>query len=82
MDISPNPFNNHSLVAFSIAAGGETRLTVYDITGRKAVVLQDGYLAAGSHQRDFDGSRMASGIYFARLEAGGEVVTKKLILVK
>jgi len=82
IDISPNPFNNHSVVAFSLATAGETQLTVYDIAGRETMVLQDGYLDAGAHQRDFDGSRLASGVYFARLEAGGIVMTKKMILVK
>ncbi|MBC8277936.1 MAG: T9SS type A sorting domain-containing protein [FCB group bacterium] len=82
IEISPNPFNNHSVIAFSLAAAGEAILTVYDIAGRETMVLQDGYLNAGVHRRNFDGSRMASGVYFVQLEAGAVVMTKKMILIK
>ena len=78
----PNPFNPSTTLAWNLAASGLVSLRVYDLAGREVAVLLDGPAAAGSHRALFDGSRLASGIYFARLEAGGGSQTRRLILLK
>ena len=55
---------------------------MYDVTGRQVRVLTDEVLSAGEHRVMFDGSALASGVYFARLDAGKNVLTEKLMLVK
>ena len=79
----PNPFNPSTTIPFELSAPGRVRLEVFDLRGAKVATLQDGPLAAGCHQRRFDGAGLASGLYLARLSSGtGHVETAKLLLVK
>ncbi|MFA6457011.1 MAG: T9SS type A sorting domain-containing protein [Bacteroidota bacterium] len=79
----PNPFNPTTTIGFTLQKSGYTTLKVYDAIGREVVSLVDGYLDAGPHhQRTFDATALASGMYFARLASGGNVQVKKLMLLK
>lgn len=78
----PNPFNPSTVIRYQLSASGSVRLAVYDILGRQVAVLTDGNVPSGSHQVRFDASGLASGVYVYRLEAGGIVFTKTLMLVK
>jgi hypothetical protein len=66
----PNPFNPSTTIAFDIASATEVTLRVYDAAGREVATLFDGRLEPGSYTSTFDGSSVASGVYFTVLEAG------------
>ena len=66
--IYPNPFNQRSVVSFTLEQAGEVRLTVFDITGREVRVLHATPLQAGNHEVVWDAEGIASGIYFVRLD--------------
>jgi len=83
----PNPFNPRTNIAFTVPATAHVRLAVYDLRGRRVDVLVDEVRGAGSYAvvwqgRSSDGGPLSSGVYFARLEVGGEVRTSKLVLVR
>jgi hypothetical protein len=78
----PNPFNAHSTIEFTLNRDDNVSLIVYDITGKEAAVLADGYYAAGNYSVQFDGSDLSSGVYFARLTVNGQAKTEKLMLIK
>jgi len=78
----PNPFNPMTELRFTLPRSGHVRLTIYDARGRVTATLVDGTLGAGVHRLTWDASRAASGVYFSRLEAGGETRTGKMILLK
>jgi len=78
----PNPFNVRATIAYDLPKSGTVSLRVYDMLGRTAVVLTDGFVAAGSHRVTIDGTNLASGVYFARLSAGTYIQTTKLVLLK
>ena len=78
----PNPFNPSTTIAYDLPKAGRISLRVFNLLGREVAVLKDGFSEAGSHRVVLDGSGMASGIYFARLEAGAFSQTKKLMLLK
>ena len=78
----PNPFNPSTVIRYELPEGGHVRLAVYDMTGRRVAELMNGLVQAGSHTADFDGSRLASGVYVYRLQSGGQVLTGKMMLVK
>ena len=79
---SPNPFNPLTVLSFELRDASFVTLAVYDITGREVARLVDGFYSAGGHQVEWDASDMPSGVYFARLNAGGFSQTQKLLLLK
>jgi len=78
----PNPFNAKTMIHYTLPIGDKIRLTVYDILGRETETLVDKYQGSGSYAVQFNASHYASGIYVYRLECGGHVLMKKMMLVK
>jgi hypothetical protein len=78
----PNPFNPMTTIGFNLPAAGPSRLAIYNLLGQEVAVLLDGHLSAGFHRVTFDGSRLASGTYFYRVEAGTSQEVKTMRLVK
>jgi len=83
----PNPFNPGTTIFCDIPRGGEAVLAVHDARGRLVRRLLDGAVEAGRlpiawDGRDDQGRGVAAGVYVARLRAGGEAVSLKLVLVK
>ena len=78
----PNPFNPVTNLSFSLPEAGEVTLVVFDIQGREVTRLIDGWRSAGVYEATFNGSDLASGIYFAHLTAGDLQQTRKILLVK
>lgn len=58
------------------------RLVVYNTLGQQVAALVDGNQSAGFHEVRFDGSALASGIYFYRLQTGNFVETRELLLLR
>ncbi len=79
----PNPFNPTTNIRFGLAKEENVNLVVYDILGRQvASLLNNQRLTAGSHTVEFNASKLASGAYFYRLQAGSNIVIKKMMLLK
>jgi len=78
----PNPFNSVTNIGFSIDQAGLTSLSVYDVTGRLVHVLVNEELTAGRYQVPFRSDKLASGIYFYRLETGDRFRVKRMVLLR
>ena len=78
----PNPFNPITRIKFAIPKSGSVRLRVYDQLGREVRTLVNEELFAGSYEYEFDGSGLASGVYFYRLESGEYVETRRMVILK
>jgi len=78
----PNPFNPTTTIKFSVSKPMSVKLFVYNILGQKVATLVNGNVSAGPQSAVFDASRLASGVYFYRLEAGDYVKTQKMLLLK
>jgi hypothetical protein len=78
----PNPCNPKAVVSSQLPVASHVRLTVYDALGREVAVMVDEQRAAGSYRDTFDGSGLASGVYYYRLTAGRFTDTKTMVLMK
>jgi DNA-binding beta-propeller fold protein YncE len=83
----PNPFNPVTTIKFSIASDQQVRLVIYDVAGRRVRTLIDERRRADIYKVTWDGrndhgQRVASGVYFYRLNAGKFTKTKKMMLLK
>ena len=80
----PNPFNPVTTISYTIDKPGQVSLKIFDITGREVAVLENSRKAAGVHEVIWNAGAgsVSSGVYFYRLEALGQVFTRKLTLIK
>ncbi|MCC7262649.1 MAG: T9SS type A sorting domain-containing protein [Candidatus Latescibacteria bacterium] len=83
----PNPFNPSTTIRFSLPQAGEVELSVYNLMGQRVATLVYGVQEAGAHLLQWDGwdeqgRELASGVYFYRLQVGGRVETRKLLLLR
>ncbi len=83
----PNPFNPSTKIKYQIPSNvnGETsnvELIVFDILGREVATLVNEQQKPGYYEIDFNASRLTSGIYFYRIQAGNFIDTKKMVLMK
>jgi photosystem II stability/assembly factor-like uncharacterized protein len=86
----PNPFNPSTIIQFDLPRQARVTLKVYNTLGQEVAVLINEILNAGKHQAHFDAAKLASGVYFYRLDArhtdGGQagtfVQTRKLLLLR
>jgi hypothetical protein len=78
----PNPFNPLTVIRFGLPVQVHVRLTVHSLLGVEVQSLVDTQLPAGYHEVRFDASRLSSGVYFYRIQAGEFVQTKRLLLLR
>jgi len=58
------------------------QLIIFDILGRKVETLVNEHLKAGVYEVDWNAAKYSGGVYFYKLEAGGFINTKSMILLK
>jgi hypothetical protein len=78
----PNPFNPRTEIAFDLPKTSNVYVGVYDVLGREVAKVANGLMTAGHHTFAFDGSKLASGLYFYTLSSAGVSQTKKMLLMK
>ena len=78
----PNPFNPSTSIQYAIARRQFITLKVYDVIGNEIATLVNETKPAGKYEVNFDASRLSSGIYFYKIQAGTNVQTKKMLLLK
>ncbi len=78
----PNPFNPSTTISYKLSSNGNVSLKVYDILGNEVTTLMNGFQNAGSYKISFDASRLASGVYFYKLQTSNFVQVRKMMLLK
>jgi enterochelin esterase family protein len=83
----PNPFNPTTAISYKLSAVSNVTLKVYDVLGREVATLVSEKQSPGTYAVQFDGSKLASGVYFYRLVALGNkgerfVSIRKLVVLK
>jgi len=78
----PNPFNPTTTFRYSLSNPGESKLTLYTVTGQQVSQIIKGYSTVGNHQVVWSSGDLSSGLYIARLVHNTDIKTKKILLVK
>jgi hypothetical protein len=78
----PNPFNLSTIITYEIPSRGLVSLKIYDLLGREVETLVNEEKSPGRYEVKFDGSGLASGIYFYRITTNNFTGTKKMLLMK
>lgn len=77
---SPNPFPQFTTISFTLPSPGYATFTLFDATGREVRQIASGYFGAGEHSVEFARGTLPAGVYFYRLEADGQSVTRAMVV--
>lgn len=83
----PNPFNNATMIPFQIPQKSHVRICIFNTMGQEILRLLDQEVMSGTYRilwdgKDANGREMSSGIYFYRVEACGQVLTRRLLYLR
>lgn len=78
----PNPFNPSTTIAFTLPRPDYVTLKIYNILGAELGTLISDRLIAGLHRYTFDGSKLASGVYYYEIRAGELRDVRKMIILR
>ena len=75
----PHPFRVEARVVLTLPEAGALRAEAFDVLGRRVAVLYDGPAQVGETSLRLGGGGLAPGVYVVRVEAGGAVLTRRLV---
>lgn len=78
----PNPFNPGTTIRYQLRTQIKVTLIIFDLLGREVATLVNRVEQPGLKSVYFNADKLESGVYYYRLKAGNDVVTKKLVLLK
>lgn len=78
----PNPWNPTTTIEYVLPENTNAKITVLNALGQEIMLLVNEEQEKGVHQLTLDGSKLASGIYFYRINTGNFTATKKMLLLK
>jgi len=79
---APNPVRDRTTIRYELPQAAHVRITVYDVRGRTVATPVDAQQASGYQRAHFDASRLSSGVYLYRIEAGDRTRTGRMTVVK
>jgi hypothetical protein len=78
----PNPFNPSTTIRYELPERSNVTVVVFNTVGQQVAMLVEGEMEAGSHEAKFDASRLPSGVYLYKLQAGNHIEVRKALLMK
>ncbi len=83
----PNPFNPTTTIAYELDKASDVAITIYNLSGQRVKTVLSQFQGVGRHEAVWDGRNDAgvslpSGVYLYSLRAGGNTLTKKMVLMK
>ncbi|MCX6138259.1 MAG: T9SS type A sorting domain-containing protein [Ignavibacteriales bacterium] len=78
----PNPFNPSTSIQISLTRSTHVSLKIFNVLGEEMDTIVDEVMTPGTYTKSWNGSHVPSGVYFVRLDAGGSLQTRKIVLTK
>lgn len=78
----PNPTNSETRISFTLPQASKVQLRICDVLGNTVSILSDRYCSEGTHTEIVNTEALPSGIYFLNLYAGGEIITKQMLVMR
>ena len=78
----PNPFNNSTILNYTLPKDCDVKLILYDVLGRRIRTLVHESQNAGAHNIRLDATGLASGVYYYQLSVGNSKQTRKMLLLR
>ncbi|MBT7616008.1 MAG: T9SS type A sorting domain-containing protein [Calditrichaeota bacterium] len=82
LNIYPNPFNSTTTIEYALPFATDITLCLYNLSGQRVETLFDGRSEAGVHSTILNAGGLPSGLYFIKFEGAGEILTRKIMLIK
>ena len=82
LSVSPNPFNESTMISYTLDADKMVSYKLYDINGRLIEDVKLGNQGAGNHQINVEAADLEVGVYYFNLRIGNSAVTEKLVITK
>ncbi|MEO0558695.1 MAG: T9SS type A sorting domain-containing protein [Bacteroidota bacterium] len=79
---SPNPVRGNATVEYTVASAGPVELALFDLSGRRVVLVDEGERSPGTYTAAIESSRLAAGAYVVRLRAGGRSLTQRVVVAR
>jgi len=80
--IYPNPFNSTTTINYKLSHPGNVSLHLYNLVGQQISTLLEGNKKAGTHKTTLTVNNLASGLYFLRLKASEQILTRQIMLIR
>jgi len=81
-EVAPNPSTDQISVSLNLIQPAKVNAKVYNVNGELVQTIHSGSMDAGDHQLVFDGRNASSGVYFMQVDAGGQTMSARMVLVK
>ena len=78
----PNPFNRSTFIEYQLSRSEQVLLTIFDLSGREVIELVHARQRSGLHRVQWRADNVASGFYFARIQAGEYSAVHKMVLAR
>ena len=87
LDNMPNPFTETTTLRIGLPKASDVEIDVFDVAGRSVRIEHTATLAAGWREVSFDardaaGQALPSGVYFYRVKAAGQTITRKMVIAR
>ncbi|MNY34096.1 hypothetical protein D3C86_1684110 [compost metagenome] len=79
IELYPNPTNGSALLTFSTNSDENVSVVLFDISGKQRMILNDGFLAKGTHRLEADLSKLTAGTYLIKITSATESNTLRVI---
>jgi hypothetical protein len=78
----PNPFSLKTSFSITVPQPNQITIQIYNVLGQRVNTVIDNYLPSGTYSFDFHSDKLASGLYFCRLQIGGQSILRKMLLMR